>query len=196
MDFDNSAHLFRVVTLGESSVGKTSIINRLVNKEFNAIEQPTIGSTFLLHEEEVEDFRIEMQIWDTAGQEKYKSLSPIYCRGAAAAVVTFDLTNHDTFEKLEQWTNLVSEVSGTDTVIFIAANKCDLTMKAQVTDEEMKTWTEARGYQLVKTSAKTGDGVFELFRAVAEALYRKGSYSRFSQRSTPAPARNQQKSCC
>jgi small GTP-binding protein len=172
MNFSDNTQLFRVVTLGESSVGKSSLINRLVNKEFNPGEQATIGATFLLHSEEVENSRIEMQIWDTAGQEKYKSLSPIYCRGAAAAVVTFDVTNHDSFEKLEQWTNLVTEVSGTDTAVFIAANKCDLASRIEVSDEQMNRWAAARNFRLVKTSAKTGDGVAELFQQVAEAIYR------------------------
>jgi small GTP-binding protein len=178
MNFGDATQLFRVVTLGESSVGKSSLINRLVNKEFNPGEQATIGATFLLHSEEIDGARIEMQIWDTAGQEKYKSLSPIYCRGAAAAVVAFDVTNHESFEKLEQWTNLVSEVSGTDTAIFIAANKCDLLSRIEVSEEQINRWAASRNFRVVRTSAKTGEGVAELFRAVAEAIFRGACITR------------------
>jgi small GTP-binding protein len=196
MNFGDNTQLFRVVTLGESSVGKSSIINRLVNKEFNSVEPSTIGATFLLHSEEVENIRIEMQIWDTAGQEKYKSLSPIYCRGAAAAIVVFDITNHDSFHKLEQWTNLVTEVSGTDTAVFIVANKCDLIARVEIGDDVMNNWASSHGFKLMKTSAKTGEGVADLFQQVAEAIYRNGCTSRPSQdkgRLTPADGEG---GCC
>lgn len=181
MDFQPK-NLFRVVTLGESSVGKTSIINQLVHREINPVEQPTIGASFLVFEEEVEGNRIGMQIWDTAGQEKYKSLSPIYCRGAAAAIIVYDITCHRSFEKLEQWAYLVSDVSGADTVIFIVANKCDLAAMAEVSDDEVNAWAEARGFAVVKTSARTGQGVAELFHAMAIELNKREYLSRGSNR--------------
>jgi small GTP-binding protein len=167
MDFDEHSQLYRVVTLGESSVGKSSIINRLGHNAFNPIEQPTIGATFLLHSEESDRGKIEMQIWDTAGQEKYRSLSPIYCRGAAAAIIVFDVTNRDSFAKLDQWTTLVTETSGVDTAIVSAANKCDLAEKAKVSDDEMNGWAQAAAFKLIRTSAKTGDGIEDLVHEVA-----------------------------
>lgn len=177
MDFHARPNLFRVVVLGESSVGKTSIINQLVHNEINPMEQSTIGASFIIFEEVIDGNRIGMQIWDTAGQEKYRSLSPIYCRGAAAAIITYDITSIASFSKLEQWANLVGDVSGTDTVIFVAGNKCDLTASAEVSDEEVNAWAEARGFPVVKTSAKTGQGVSELFHAIAIELNKKGCFS-------------------
>lgn len=192
MNFENSSHIFRVVTLGDSSVGKTSIINRLVNKEFNTVEQSTIGATFLLHEEEIDDYKIEMQIWDTAGQEKYRSLSPIYCHGAAAALVTFDITKRESFETLETWSNLVTEVSKADTIIFIVANKIDLMDQAEVNEEEMNEWARSRGYKLAKTSAKTGQGIPELFRQVAEEIVNHG----YIVLDPPSPTPKKNSDCC
>jgi small GTP-binding protein len=194
MDFSQDGQIFRVVILGESSVGKTSIINRLVNKEFNPVEQATVGAAFLLHQEKVDGFAIEMQIWDTAGQEKYKSLSPIYCRGAAAAVVAFDITNHRSFEKLDDWATLVTEVAGADTAIFIVANKCDLS--PTVDEREIEAWIASRGFTLVRTSAKTGEGVTELSTAVAEALFRKGSANRPATRLPPIGGNGAGQRCC
>jgi small GTP-binding protein len=196
MDFDQGAHLFRVVTLGEASVGKTSLINQLVNKTFSCDEPSTIGATFVVHDEVVEDFRLEMQIWDTAGQEKYKSLCPIYCRGSAGAVVVFDLTNRESFEKLAQWTTLVLEVAGTETAVFVAANKSDVPLQSQVTDQAIAAWSEAQGIPVVKTSAKTGDGVPQLFRSLAEAIYHKGCQTRDTPRLPKPRASAESESCC
>jgi Ras-related protein Rab-5C len=123
-----------------------------------------------------------MQIWDTAGQEKYKALSPIYCRGAAAAVVTFDVTNRLSFDRVNDWIKLVHECSCADTAVFIAANKWDLKGRAEVTETEMQSYPQQSDFRIVKTSAKTGEGVAELFRMVAEEIFRRGCASRPTQR--------------
>jgi small GTP-binding protein len=196
MDFDQAARLFRVVILGESSVGKTSIIDRLVNKEFNPMEAPTIGACFLLHHEQVENVCIEMQIWDTAGQEKYKALSPIYCRGAAAAIVTFDVTSRESFDRVGDWIKLVQECSCTDTAIFVAANKWDLKVRAEVSESDMTNWSSTSDFKIVKTSAKTGEGVTELFKMVAEEIFKRGCVSKPAQKMKLDAARQKNEGCC
>jgi Ras-related protein Rab-5C len=196
MQFGPEFPLFRVVTLGEASVGKTSIVTWLVKQTFNPDEPSTIGASFVVHTETVNTSRIEMQIWDTAGQEKYKSLCPIYCRGAAAAIVVFDLTSQPSFEKVATWTALASRVAGTDTVIYIAANKLDKTADREVSDDTLASWSQQVPFPVFRTSAKTGEGITELFRALGRALYEKeGSGELSTQLALPGVA-PRSSSCC
>ena len=162
---------FRVVTIGEESVGKTSITNRLVGDNFNPYEPGTIGANYQQYTEIVNEAKVDVQIWDTAGQEKFKSLGPIYFRNAAAAVVVFSLTSKTSFDKIDYWIESFRNVAGPDAIIYIVANKTDLTSDFQVDLEEAKDWASANNYKIYATSAKTGEGIHELFSQLAEELY-------------------------
>ena len=94
---------FRAVTIGESSVGKTCLVNRFIRNKFNNAEANTVGAIYDTYTERRGDQSIEVQIWDTAGQEKFRSLAPVYYRGADAAVVVFDMTKPSTFQCLQSW---------------------------------------------------------------------------------------------
>lgn len=168
-----SSRLFRVVTIGDSSVGKTSIINQLVNQKFNDSEQSTIGAMFVIHVEEIENTRIEMQIWDTAGQEKFRSLGPIYYRNADAAVVVFDTTQQISFKHLDSWIDAFTEVAGTEAVIIIAGNKSDIIDENEVTNEMAQKYANENGYAYFPTSALTGSGIQEMFHNIALKLSNK-----------------------
>ena len=170
MDFDSQNLLFRVVTIGETAVGKTSIINRLINNQFSNHENPTIGGNFLMHYENINDIQVELQIWDTAGQEKYRSLSPIYCRDASAGILVFDITNKDTFLKLDNWHQIFTDVAGQDAILYVVANKCDLVGEEQVQREEAEKWAKEKESPIYFTSAKNGDNIKQLFHDIAEHL--------------------------
>ncbi|OHS94812.1 small GTP-binding protein [Tritrichomonas foetus] len=165
----NSFHC-RVVIIGDASVGKTSLLNQLIDHNFQEYEQSTIGANYQLYVEEIDGTKIEIQIWDTAGQEKFKSLGPIYYRNSLGAAVVFDVTNRKTFDDLSEWITSFTEVAGTDTTIVIVANKTDIVERQQVEFDEVKEWAESNGYMVFATSAKTGDGVTELFRALARDI--------------------------
>jgi small GTP-binding protein len=145
MDFDSHAFLFRVVTIGETAVGKTSLINRLINGKFVENENPTIGGNFLMYNETIQEHRVELQIWDTAGQEKYRSLSPIYCRDASGGILVFDLTNKETFLKLDNWRKIFTDAASQNALLYVVANKADMKDKFQVTIEEAEEWAEENG---------------------------------------------------
>ncbi|OHT01720.1 small GTP-binding protein [Tritrichomonas foetus] len=164
---------FRVVTIGEESVGKTSITNRLVGDNFNPYEPGTIGANYQQYKEEIDGNKVEIQIWDTAGQEKFKSLSPIYFRNAAAAVVVFSLTSKSSFSRLRDWIDSFTEIAGTNTIIFLAGNKTDLDSEFEVNIDEAKDWAQSHSYKMYLTSAKTGDGIHELFSDLAKELLRE-----------------------
>lgn len=175
MELENAATLYRVVTIGDSAVGKTSVISCLMGNEFNPNEQSTVGAMFILHVEEVQGKRLELQVWDTAGQEKFKSLGPIYYRNADVAVVVFDKTNTMSYENINSWINSFIETAGTDAIIAVVGNKCDLANQCQVAEETARKWASEKGYLYFETSAVTGEGVKSMFKEIGEFLYRKSS---------------------
>lgn len=170
--FMNQSDPPHVVTIGEESVGKTSITSRLIDDEFDPYEQGTVGANYQQYSEIVDGQKIVIQIWDTAGQEKFKSLGPIYFRNAAAAVCVFSLTSKSSFDNMRSWIDQFQEVAGNSAIIYIAANKTDLKDDFEVTMEEAEEWANSQGMRIFATSAKTGDGVKEMFKELAHELYR------------------------
>ena len=118
--------LYRVLMIGDTLVGKTSIVNKLIYDTFNEKELPTIGSMFALYSNDSNSSCANMQIWDTAGQEKFKSLTPIYFQNADAGVFVFDMSQPETFDHLESWIELFTEAVINDPIIIIVGNKIDL----------------------------------------------------------------------
>lgn len=169
---DPQTSTLRVVLVGDSSVGKTSLLNKLVAHKFNENEQSTVGANYHLYSYFVDGKNVEIQVWDTAGQEKYRSLGPIYFRHAAGAIVVFDLTVKETFDHLGEWINSFTDVAGSETIICIAANKSDLNVACEVPIETAEKWAKANGYYFKPTSALTGEGVEELFQQMVTSLAR------------------------
>jgi small GTP-binding protein len=161
---------FRVVTIGDSSVGKTSIVKKFIHGRFDAFEKNTVGALYESFTDKVGGRDLEVQIWDTAGQEQYRSLSPVYFRSAAAALLVFDITNRQSFENLDDWL-LSFRNAGTDqAILFLLGNKADLHEQQNVKTGEGEEWAASHGCRYFETSAKTGDGIAEVFKAVVEKL--------------------------
>lgn len=160
----------RVVAIGDASVGKTSILNRLMEQKFDPYEQSTVGANWQLYVREVGGYRVEIQIWDTAGQEKFRSLGPLYYRSSVGAIVVYDVTNRASFRSVEEWIENFTNVAGTEVVVMLVGNKCDLTEQREVTAKEALDWARPRGYAVYETSAKTGENIESVFEALAEAL--------------------------
>jgi small GTP-binding protein len=159
---------FKVVFVGNSSVGKTSIIMRFHQGSFSADRQSTIGSAFISKEIVTQYGPAILQIWDTAGQERYRSLVPMYTRGAFVAVVVFDVTEEESFDAIDEWiANVKSEVSQSCRNL-VAGNKCDLS--DQMDRARIERWRIANGFDVIFLSAKTGENVDLLFGTVAELL--------------------------
>lgn len=160
----------RTVMIGDTSVGKTSIITQLTQHRFHENEKSTVGAMFVLHQERVDGVAIDMQIWDTAGQEKFKSLGPIYYRGAVAGIVVFDWTSESSFTNVSEWIRAFSESAENDASIILVGNKSDLTEEFCVDSGEVERFAEEHGYRLYRTSAYSGQGIKELFNGVAEEI--------------------------
>ncbi|BES88652.1 unnamed protein product [Nesidiocoris tenuis] len=161
---------FKLVLLGESAVGKSSLVLRFVKGQFHEFQESTIGAAFLTQTVCVDDTTVKFEIWDTAGQERYHSLAPMYYRGAQAAIVVYDVTNQDTFGRAKTWVKELQRQASPNIVIALAGNKADLANKRSVELEEAQAYAEENGLLFMETSAKTAKNVNEIFLAIAKKL--------------------------
>ncbi|XP_029463121.1 ras-related protein Rab-41 isoform X3 [Rhinatrema bivittatum] len=169
-EFGNPLRKFKLVFLGEQSVGKTSLITRFMYDSFDNTYQATIGIDFLSKTMYLEDRTIRLQLWDTAGQERFRSLIPSYIRDSASAIVVFDITNLNSFQQTSKWIDDVRTERGSDVIIMLVGNKTDLADKRQVSIEEGERKARELNVMYIETSAKAGYNVKQLFRRVAAAL--------------------------
>uniref|UniRef100_A0A3P8Z4I9 RAB6B, member RAS oncogene family b n=1 Tax=Esox lucius TaxID=8010 RepID=A0A3P8Z4I9_ESOLU len=180
-DLGNPLRKFKLVFLGEQSVGKTSLITRFMYDSFDNTYQATIGIDFLSKTMYLEDRtvrnsvshltpQVRLQLWDTAGQERFRSLIPSYIRDSTVAVVVYDITNVNSFQQTCKWIDDVRTERGSDVIIMLVGNKTDLEEKRQITIEEGEQRAKELNVMFIETSAKTGTNVKQLFRRVAAAL--------------------------
>merc|ERR1719446_876043 len=130
---------YKLVFLGDQSVGKTSIITRFMYDKFDSTYQATIGIDFLSKTMYLEDRTVRLQLWDTAGQERFRSLIPSYIRDSSVAVVVYDVTNQASFLNTSKWIDEVRTERGNDVVIMLVGNKTDLSDRRAVSSEEGET---------------------------------------------------------
>jgi Ras-related protein Rab-5C len=161
---------FKLVLLGESAVGKSSLVLRFVKGQFHEYQESTIGAAFLTQTVCLENTTVKFEIWDTAGQERYHSLAPMYYRGAQAAIVVYDVTNMDTFARAKTWVKELQRQASPNIVIALAGNKADLDATRTVTQDEASQYAEENGLLFMETSAKTAMNVNEIFLAIAKKL--------------------------
>jgi len=166
----NKSFQFKLVLLGDSAVGKSSLVLRFVKKQFFEYQESTIGAAFLTQTVVVGDFTVKFEIWDTAGQERYHSLAPMYYRGAAAAIVVYDVTSKQSFGRAKQWVKELQRQGKDNMVIALAGNKVDLAEQRQVDPEEAKAYADENGIVFLETSAKTNHNVSEVFQIIAKKL--------------------------
>ena len=169
-DTDTEYATCKVVLLGEAGVGKTSIISRYVSNTFSEVLMSTTGASFATKKVELDDeHKIKFQIWDTAGQERFRSLAKIFYQNAAVAVLVYDITRRDSFEKLKEfWIKELKENAPSDIILALAANKSDLYENEVVSLKEGKDLSQEINAIFKSTSAMLSHGVEDLFKLIAE----------------------------
>jgi Ras-related protein Rab-6A len=163
----------KVIFIGDPSVGKTSIITRYLYGAFDTHYQATVGIDFVSKVVAVgPDRSVKLQLWDTAGQERFQSLIPSYLRDTAACVVAYDVTSRKSFDSVKKWVEVVRKERGEESgvVMFLVANKKDLTDMRDVSSEEGEQLATKFSMTFSELSAKTGSGVPELFLSIAQKM--------------------------
>nr|KJB54183.1 hypothetical protein B456_009G024300 [Gossypium raimondii] len=125
----------KLVLLGDVGTGKTSLVLRFVKGQFSDFQESTIGAAFFTQVLSLNEATVKFDIWDTAGQERYHSLAPMYYRGAAAAIVAYDITNSESFERAKKWVQELQRRGNPNLIMFLVANKVDLEEKRAVGNE-------------------------------------------------------------
>eukprot|EP01127_Copromyxa_protea_P001232 TRINITY_DN1126_c0_g1_i1.p1 TRINITY_DN1126_c0_g1~~TRINITY_DN1126_c0_g1_i1.p1 ORF type:complete len:195 (-),score=34.93 TRINITY_DN1126_c0_g1_i1:81-665(-) len=161
---------FKVVFLGKSGVGKTSITLRFCRETFQDGTEATIGASFLTKVMTINDRQIKFEMWDTAGQERYRALAPMYYRNADAAVLVYDVTDHESFSALRSWHQELQK-NVPNCIIILAGNKMDL--PRQVPIEGPREFSQEQDCPLIEVSSKTGEHVEELFMTLGSLLTEK-----------------------
>ena len=167
----------KLVLLGASNSGKTSLITRLVSNEFSPDILATLGAGLSTSDFTVNNQTVKLNIWDTAGQENYKSLAKIYYRDAKVVFLVFDITSSDSMKELDYWIEEMSSISIDDKILFIIGNKIDMEDQRVVSNEEGQEYANKHKATYIETSAKTGENVVKAFKNAATAFYEASTSS-------------------
>ena len=159
----------KVVLIGESGVGKTCIINQFMTGEFDEGSLPTLTCQFCKKKFKFqEDKSITIDIWDTAGQEQYRSLNRLFYKNAKAVILVYDVTNVASFDEIKKyWSGQIKQYCDNSIIIALAGNKSDLYEERQVQDEEGEKYAKSMNAIFASTSAKNDSGIKELFENIA-----------------------------
>ncbi|KAM3821836.1 ras-related protein Rab-2B [Vipera latastei] len=167
------AYLFKYVIIGDTGVGKSCLLLQFTDKRFVAVHDLTIGVEFGARMISIENKKIKLQIWDTAGQESFRSITRSYYRGTAGALLVYDITRRETFNHLYTWLEDARQHSSPHMVIMLIGNKSDMENRRVVQKEEGEAFAREHGMVFMETSAKTAANVEEAFLNTAKAIYRK-----------------------
>ncbi|KAJ1968511.1 Ras- protein Rab-2A [Dispira parvispora] len=167
------AYLFKYIIIGDTGVGKSCLLLQFTDNRFQPAHDLTIGVEFGARIVNVGNKRIKLQIWDTAGQESFRSITRSYYRGAAGALLVYDITRRETFDHLATWLEDARKYSNANITIMLIGNKCDLENKRAVSREEGEAFARENGLFFIETSAKTAANVEEAFVNTAADIHDK-----------------------
>ncbi|KAH7107231.1 GTPase of the Ypt/Rab family [Auriculariales sp. MPI-PUGE-AT-0066] len=165
-------YLFKVVIVGDSATGKTNLLSRFTRNEFSLDSKSTIGVDFATKFLNCDSKTIKAQLWDTAGQDRYRAITAAYYRGAVGALLVYDITRRQTFESLSRWLKELRDYADANAVIMLVGNKCDLTHIRAVSTEEATTFASENGLSFIETSALDATNVSEAFTTVVNDIFK------------------------
>ena len=170
---DDDAHEVKTILVGMSGTGKTNMINVLTGHKFDSVKFSTTTSSFVDKYITIKKKKYRLEIWDTAGQEQFRSLTNIFIKDSKIVVIVYDITNKKSFEEVDYWVNTVKELLGEEPVFGLAGNKKDLFQEEEVEEEDGENKAKEIGAIFKLTSAKTGLGINDFMQSLLEEYIKK-----------------------
>ncbi|CAK85799.1 unnamed protein product (macronuclear) [Paramecium tetraurelia] len=167
------SYLFKFILIGDTGVGKSCLLLQFIDKRFRQKHEVTIGVEFGARMIEIDGQNIKLQIWDTAGQESFRSITRSYYRSAAGAIIVYDITKRETFENISRWLEEAKQNGNPKLTFTLVGNKSDLEADRQVSFEEGQEFARNHGVDFVEVSAKTANNVEEVFLKTAQQILEK-----------------------
>ncbi|KAK2574154.1 Ras-related protein Rab-35 [Acropora cervicornis] len=168
-DYD---HLFKLLIIGDSGVGKSSLLLRFADNTFSGNYITTIGVDFKIRKINVDGEMVKLQIWDTAGQERFRTITSTYYRGTHGVIVVYDVTSADTFVNVKRWLHEIDQ-NCDDVLRILVGNKDDDPERKVVERDDAKKFAEQMGIQVFETSAKDNKNVEEVFNTITQMVLRQ-----------------------
>ncbi|OQR93783.1 Rab1 family GTPase [Achlya hypogyna] len=166
-DYD---HLFKLVLIGDSGVGKSCLLLRFADDAFTESYITTIGVDFRFRTVKIDKKTVKLQIWDTAGQERFRTITSAYYRGADGIIMVYDVTSQESFDHVNDWLNEVNRYASEGTCKLLVGNKSDITSRKVVSYETAKAFADSLAIPFLETSAKNAQNVEEAFLTMASEL--------------------------
>jgi len=173
-----------MVVIGDTGVGKSCLLLQFVDRRFSSVHDLTIGVDFGSRIIDLNGEKVKLQIWDTAGQESFRSIARSYYRDAAGALLVFDVTRRETFGHLARWLEEARQFANSNICITLVGNKADVVAKRVIQRAEAQAFADENGLLYVEASAKSAEGVDEAFMRTAECVWEQMKTGNFSRRST------------
>ena len=168
----NYNYLLKFIIIGDAAVGKSNLLVRYTSGQFKEEYQLTIGVEFGSNNVIIGDNTYRIQIWDTAGQENFRSITRSYYKNTACAIIVYEISNKKSFENISSWIEECKNTAPKSILMVLVGNKCDLDNR-EVTEEEGREFAEKNGMLFFETSAKTGKNVEELFKESVKVIDQK-----------------------
>ncbi|KNH07848.1 hypothetical protein XU18_1525 [Perkinsela sp. CCAP 1560/4] len=166
-------YLFKYIVIGDSAVGKSCLLLQFTDKRFEIIHDLTIGVEFGARTLALDGTQVKLQIWDTAGQESFRSITRNYYRGACGCLLVYDITRRDTFEHIQNWLQDARSHANMNITLTLIGNKCDLEEKRQISREEGEAFAKQNNLLFYETSAKSATNVDTVFVETARSILHK-----------------------
>lgn len=173
----NFDYMFKLLIIGNSSVGKTSFLFRYADNSFTSAFVSTVGIDFKVKTVFRQDKRVKLQIWDTAGQERYRTITTAYYRGAMGFILMYDVTNEESFNAVQDWSTQIKTYSWDNAQVVLVGNKSDLEDERVVSTERGKQLAEQMGLEFFEASAKDNANVKAVFECLVDIICDKMSES-------------------
>ena len=175
MDKESYDFLFKLILIGDSSVGKSNILLKYLKGQFDPNSKATVGVEFGTKNVEIKNKKIKIQIWDTAGQERYRSITSAYYKGAKGAFIVYDITRKNTFDNIDKWISDLKTNGDENLAIVLIGNKSDLEERREIQKDEGIKKSEEYKTAFMETSALNGDNIDKAFDELINQIYQNNS---------------------